>query len=194
MQRFERADEATDDKPASDRLEAFTQAIYTALVPESGACVSMQGELVRAIERICSEALRNGMMNYYEASEPLADNYYGALVLFVLATMIENRGSALDAEDVAYFVELRRILEPDRARVGRLTELEAENELSEAEERELEQLLASEDDVERPAWEWVYNRAQRCVANWCIANPSLIDREGNPVVERGIRDITAIVG
>ena len=61
-------------------------------------------------------------------------------------------------------------------------------------ECELEQLLATEDEVESPAWEWLYNRAQRCIANWCIANPGLIDRQGRPIEERGIRDLGKLLG
>ena len=84
MRKFEPAEEATETAPGSDRLEAFTKALYQALVPNSGACVSVQGELVRANERLC-------------------------------------------------------------------------------------------------------------FANWCLANPELIDRHGRPVEERGIRDLSALI-
>ncbi len=194
MQRFERSDESTDDKPASERLEAFTKSIWAALVPDDGECISLQGELVRANDRLCSEALRNGMMNYYAVGEPIEENYYGQLLLLLLDTMIANRGGALDGDDVAYFVELKRLVGPNRELICRLTELEAEEDLDEAGARELEQLLATEDEVEAPAWEWLYNRAQRCIANWCIANPQLIDRAGQPVTERGLRDLTRLLG
>ncbi len=53
----------------------------------------------------------------------LADNYYGELLLFVLDTMIANRNRALSDDDVAYFTEVRREIEPQWLRGLRLMEV-----------------------------------------------------------------------
>ncbi len=63
-----------------------------------------------------------------------------------------------------------------------------ESEASEAELKELRELEAAGG----LAWEEVLNRADRCIANWCIANPRLVDRYGRPVEDRGIRDVKTI--
>ena len=185
MKKFERADEADAEtnRPASERLQAFTKALWDGLVPKHGACTSVQGELVRANDRLLGECLRNGMANYFDPDETLAENYYGALLLFVLDTMIANRNEALSDEDVAYFTEVRRELSPQRDRGLRSDALyhkaESEGEaLTAAEEAELAQL----DALPRgPHWEDLFNRAERCIANWCLTNTALIDREGAPV-------------
>ena len=192
MRAIEQSEEAADTSMGSARLQAISKAIYDCLVSGSGPCESVQGELVRANDRICSEHLRNGMGNYYfdDQSGKLGDNYYGQLE-FLLDTLIENRNRALSDEDVAYFAEVRRLVEPDWARTCRLTELEgSEVDLSEAERHELEALLAAEN---QPAWEELYNRAQRCIVNWCLANPRLMDRQGKHVEERGIHDLTSLL-
>src|SRR5664279_6233165 len=93
--RFDRTDEGSsnDNRMPGERLAAFTKAMWDALVPGNGSCASVQGELVRANERLQSEYFRNGMGNYFGRDEPnetLADNHYGALLLFILDTMVAN--------------------------------------------------------------------------------------------------------
>ena len=198
MKTFDRIDEGDPEQNRlpSERLQAFTKALWDALVPGEGACASVQGELIRANERLQSEYFRNGMGNYFHREEPdgtLADNYYGELILFVLDTMIANRNEALADDDVAYFTEIRREIEPQWLRGLRSDELfwKAEEEgLSDAEKEELARL---DDQPRGPSWEPLTSRAGRCIANWCLRNTALIDREGRPVVERGIRDVMHVV-
>lgn len=188
MTPFDRAEEATDTTPSSERLRAFTKAVWDALVPRTGECVSLQGELIRANERLLSECLRNGMCNYYVDDETVAQNYYGALALLILDTLIANRGGALAADEVAYFADVRSRLARDRTQSLRLRDLEQKEEaLTDAEARELEVL--SDDPAARVNWEALCNRAERCIANWCLANPELVDRQGRPVEERGVRHL-----
>ena len=61
MRAIEQSEEAADTSMGSARLQAISKAIYDCLVSGSGPCESVQGELVRANDRICSEHLRNGM-------------------------------------------------------------------------------------------------------------------------------------
>lgn len=187
LERFVRSDEATDTRPASERLRAFTKVIWDALVPANGACQSRQGELVRGNARLLSECLRNGMSNAWVEDEPLAQNVYGAFALLITDTLIENRGGALEPDDVAYFSRVRGQLETDRLQRLRIRALEhREDELTDDEARELEALFESE---ERVHWEALCNRAERCIANWCLANPELVDRSGRPIEERGVRNL-----
>ena len=39
----------------------------------------------------------------------------------------------------------------------------------------------------------LFDRAERCIANWCIANPELVDSEGRAVEERGVRSVEDVV-
>lgn len=197
MKKFDRFDESDSQKnpAASERLREFTKAMWNSLVPSSGPCASLQGELVRANERLQSEYLRNGMGNYFVRDEPqesLADNHYGQLVLLVLDTMIANRNQALVEDDVAYFAEVRRQIEPQwlvGLRSDKLFNKSEEEELSAAEKEELAQLDAQ---PRGPAWDDLFARLERCIANWCLTNTVLIDRAANPVTERGISDVTHI--
>lgn len=189
MERFERHDEATPVAAASERLRAFTKALWDALVPRSGPCLSVQGELVRANERLSSELLRNGLGNYYTRDDEagtVADNFYGKLLLFLLDTLVENRSAALDDDDVAYFSDTRRRVAPDWERCVRLGELESAETISEAERAELEALDAADEQM---PWDDLFARATRCIANWCLANPELVDLGGAPAEERGVRDL-----
>ena len=195
MRRFERVDANPVEQ---QRLEEYTDTLYRVLVPGSGDSASVQDELIRARSRLESDYYREGMGNYYEhdASENLAETYYGGLVVFMLDTLIENRNQALDDQDVAYFVEVRRTVEPNWQWKKRLDALNnrAEGtdqpELSAIEEQELEQLESGGPTLD---WEELFERAQRCIANWCIMNPTLIDRGGRAVDHGAVREVTQIV-
>src|ERR1700722_7587024 len=162
MRRFDRTDEATDENMmGSERLRAFNKAMWAALVPPEGECASVQGELIRASERLQGEYFRNGLGNYYEPAATLGETFYGGMLVFLLDTLIANRSTALDAEDVAYFEEVRRLVEPDWLRHHRMSDLEekcGESDASEAETRELEELEV----VEGLGWEHLFRRAERC--------------------------------
>ena len=180
------------------RLDAFTKALWDALVPSSGECVSVQGELVRANQRLRSEHFRNGMANYYRPDEPdqgFAESYYGALLLFVIGTLLENANGALTAEGVAYFTAARARASADWTRQRRIDGLlflaeEEDRELTHAERVEIEALEAA---APRPDFEELFDRSAIAIANYCLANPELFDRSGRPVVERGVRDIRELI-
>jgi hypothetical protein len=188
MKRFERSEQGT----TCERLQAFTKALWQALVPASGECASVQGELVRVHGRLVSEFFREGMGNYYckgEGNETLAGTFYGQMVLFMLDTLSENRGQALDDDDVAYFAGVRGKVEPDWVLHERLDALSYQSEdadspeLTDAEKKELAELEAKDPGFE---WEELFDRAERCTANWCLANHELIDRKGRNVQEGGV--------
>jgi hypothetical protein len=66
------------------------------------------------------------MGNYFGRDDPdetLADTHYGELLLFLLDTLIANRGHALSDENVAYFTNVRRDVEPQWLRGLRSDEL-----------------------------------------------------------------------
>ena len=69
---FEIADEATDTKGTSERLQKFLKAVWKALVPTKEDCLSVQGKMVRGNSRLLAECLRNGMCNYYVPDETIA--------------------------------------------------------------------------------------------------------------------------
>lgn len=132
------------------------------------------------------------MGNYFGRDEPdetLEENYCGELLLFVLDTMIANRNQAPSDDDVAYFSEVRRDIEPQWLRALRSDEL-----LSKAEEEELtaaekDELAVLDEQPRGPDWEGLFNRCERCIASWCLRNTALIDRRGKPVSERGVFDV-----
>ncbi len=181
MHKFGRGLES--DPAEQARLDAFIDSLYRDLVPGSGESATIQGELIRAHARLTTECYREGMGNYYDdeldPNDTFADSPYGQLAVFLLDTLIANRGEPLEADDVAAFAAARRDLEPNwhwRRSVMVLTsraEGTTEPPLSDAEERELAQL---EDAGPTIGWETLLDRAQRCVANWCIAHPDLLDR------------------
>jgi hypothetical protein len=194
MEKFDPSDEGSlkENRGPSERLAAFTKTLLERLVPDCGSCVSAQGELIRAKHRLESELLRNGMANYFDRDEPtssLGDNYYGELLLFLLDTMAANANQALSDEDVAYFAEIRREVEPQWLLGLRSNELNCkadEEELSGPEQEELAQLEAQPSG---PDWEDLFHRAERCIANWCLTNTALIGRDGNRVTEGGVSDV-----
>jgi hypothetical protein len=197
MDPFGRSEQYQEGCKASDRLLAFHKAMWDGLVPKSGECASVQGELVRVIERLMSELLREGMGNYYtpdDDGDGFADGFYPKMAAFLLDTLAANRGGALDADDVAAFAGARALLEADWNTQQKIDAIvwkeEEEGELSDVERKDLEQLEASHD---APDWGSLLDRAHRCVANWCIANPELIDGDGTPVVENGLADVRHVL-
>lgn len=197
MDIFDRTEEADipSNRMPSERLVAFLKAMWDALVPDSGACVSMQGELVRAKQRLDNEHYRNGMCNYFDCDQSnlsMSESHYGGMMLFILDTMIENRNDALTEEDVAYFVDVRAVIEPQWRRGMRVNTLYDKSEEGTITEEEEAELARIEPLPRGPHWEMFFARAERCIANWCLKNSALVDREGNPVVEGGIRDVNEL--
>ena len=197
MKKFDVSDEgnSTQNGERSERLQAFTNALWEALVPESGACASLQGELIRALGRLRSEHFRNGMGNYFgrdHAEQTLADTYYGGLVLLILDTMMANRNQALSEDDVAYFAEILREIEPQWLRGLRSDELFYKSEEEELTDAERDELARLDEQPRGPNWEALFSRAERCIANWCLTNTELMDRSGKPVTERGVADVRSI--
>jgi len=192
--RFDRTDEGIGLQTSSERLRAFYEALWKALVPRSRDPVSIQGELVRVVTWLRGDFLKEGMDNYYgdESDERLEDMPLGPTVIVMLDTLVENRNRALDDEDVAYFTAVRRVVHSDWLVGNRRLELSCKengDEASEAETKELRELEAAGGGM---VWDEVLNRAERCIANWCIANPKLVDRKGRPVEEGGIREVNTI--
>ena len=194
MDRFEECDEG------GERLQAFNKSIWDRLVPRSGPCRSLQGELVRASLRLQSEYYRNGLGNYYVREKPeegLADNPYGGGVLLVIDTLVANRGGSLHERDVTYLTKMREAVVRDwelKIRLGDLEEKSVDGGgtgLTEQEAQELEQLeqLEESDAVD---WEKYFARAERCIANWCLANPALVDLQGKPIREGELSDLRHI--
>ena len=134
------------------------------------------------------------MANYFHDDDGarLADNYYGGLLLFMLDTLIANQGNTLSEEDVSYFTSVRENAESQWRNALRCDELyyrAEKTELSAEEKAEFERL----DGMARgPAWEELCERAERCIANWCLANTALVDRSGKRVVAGGVSDVMEI--
>jgi hypothetical protein len=88
---------------------------------------------------------------------------------------------------------VRSAVEPDYLRRRRIEVLEWREDPTDAETSELEAL--EEAEAGAPFyWETLFNRAERCVANWCIANPEFVDRQGRPVEEGGACRVEQILG
>jgi hypothetical protein len=178
MRRFDRTDQGIGLQMGSERLRAFYEALWKAVVPSSREPVSLQGELLRVVTWLRGDFLKEGMENYYgdDRHERFEDMPVGPMVIVMLDTLIENRNRALDDEDVAYFIAVRRVVHSDWLVGNRRLELSCKengDEASEAETKELRELEAAGGEI---AWDEVLNRADRCIANWCIANPNLVDR------------------
>lgn len=170
---FDREDEGAFDRAPSPRLVEYLTGLAAALIPDSGESTTVQGELLRANLRLASEFLNNGGANYYVEEETLETNYYGALVTFMLDTLIDNRGGGLGVDDVAYFQQVRSDLEEDWARACRINALElSEDALTPEEVAELQALEPIID------FETLCNRAERCIANWILVNETPIPRPG----------------
>jgi len=129
------------------------------------------------------------MGNTYVDDETVSQNYYGGLAHFIIDALKENRGGALSADDVSFFVQVRARLEPDRARFLRVRDLDQAEALSPEQLAELES-LASESSM---SWEDFCNRTERCIANWCLSNPEFIDRKGRPIQEQGFGHLEQIL-
>ncbi len=119
---------------------------------------------------------------------------YRSHAAFLFDTLVANRNMAIDEEDVAFFRDMREMLDDDYTLGCRRYELSLRNEgVTEPEltDEEREELACLR---EKPhiAWSIALMRAERCVANWCIANPELVDRQGKPVVEGAIAKIDDI--
>lgn len=188
MNRFELHEEFSAEPEG--RLRAFIDTLWKRLVPSNGECVSVQGELVRVNGRLTSELFRNGMCNYYGSGTEEEESLYVGWAVFLLDTLIENEGEANRADELAPLVVARGLISADCARERHLSELVAlreEETITEAQQRELDAL---EDGKSLIDWEPLLNRAERCAANWCLANPLLFDRKGMPVEEGGVRDVS----
>jgi hypothetical protein len=189
MDRFDRNDE---------RLAAFTRALWDALVPPSGECVSVQGELVRANGRLQNEHFRNGMCNYYSPDAPghgLADGYYPKLLVFIAKTIAANPNDANDDETVGWFTDLPTLAQSDWDKQMRIEAIaqRAEDEDREPTPSENDEMDALDDSEDRVAWEEVFERAELAIANYCRANPVLVDHAGKPIEERGVRDLRHVI-
>ncbi len=136
-----------------------------------------------------------GLGNYYEDDSrdgTLGGTFVGKMLLFMLDTLVENRNRPLDDEDVAYFAGVRGVVESDWLKHKRIFELDEKLNESEASDAEVKELRDFEASGGGPAWEELLKRAERCIANWCIANAGLVDRQGRPVEDRGIREVKTI--
>jgi hypothetical protein len=189
VDRFDRNDE---------RLEAFTRKVWDALVPPSGECASVQGEMVRAHGRLTSEHYRNGMGNYYtpdEESHGFADGHYPGLLVYVLTKLIENANAANDALTVDWFRDVLARAPRDWALQQRINDInEREHEEGrDLTDEELAEIDALDEDPSRLAWEEVLDRIEIAVANYLLANPLLVARAGGqPIEEGGVKDIRHI--
>jgi hypothetical protein len=89
---------------SDDDARLWFDALWEELVPASGEAASVQGEVVRCIGRLRSEAWRNGNANW--------DSEFEAMCRFVATTLAED--SALDAaEESALNRSIERVLDYD---------------------------------------------------------------------------------
>lgn len=189
MKRFEADAEFPHEGPEAERLKAFVKLMWERVVPRTGTCSSVQGELIRVVDRLTGEYYRNGFSNYYERGATPTTSRYGQWLLFVLDTLLKNAGEANSAAELEPLALARGWLAGDYARALRERELNAildERDQTDAEVEELERL---ETHPEAIIWEPLLFRSERCAANWCVANPVLVDVQGKPVQEGGVSDV-----
>lgn len=185
MERFARNDE---------RLTAYVGALWNALVPSSGECASVQGELVRVQGRLSNEHYRNGTGNYYTPYEDhhgFADGVYPQMLVFLCTTLVANANDANDAATVAYFADVLANAPADwnvQQKIDAIghREHDEDRELTDEENAEIDALDATPG---RLHWEELLDRAEIAVANYCLANPVLVDRKGAPAVDGGVKDV-----
>jgi hypothetical protein len=65
--------------PLSDNSREVAKWIWQNLVPKSGQCETVQGELLRAVEKLSWEAQNNGNVNWDSGFETLIDFLEGTL-------------------------------------------------------------------------------------------------------------------
>ena len=184
MERFTLADEQPEG-----RLADFVKRVWEGLVPSSGECVSVQGELIRVPGRLLGELFRNGFSNYYDSDRPRTESHYGGWLEFALGVVLENQGDANTDADLGLLRDARAHLDADYARELRIRHLQG---------RFDDDLLTPEEDAEFTqlergnaliAWEATLTRLERCAANWVLTHPLLVDRKGAPVKEGGVADV-----
>ena len=184
MQRFTVDDEAGQTSDPSARLTAFIDAIREVTVPSGRECASVQGELLAINDAWMGDYFRNGLANYY-ACDGIDD------LVFLVDTLVANQNAALDDDDVRHFRELRPLLFLDWTRTRRIQELEEMSQRSPSNDEELA-ALCLEDEHKGFLFEDTFDRAERCIANWCIANPDLVDRSGRAVMEGATSTLRAL--
>ena len=185
-------DLTTFDEDEPDRLAAFLKRLFCALVGDDCSSASVQGQLVYANASLMRSYI-DGMADYLTREAPdqtLADTELGALAIFLVETMIANHGQALDDKDVSYFKGVRAELEVAWLRGIRYFELDDKADdvglsSAEAEERARIEDLAFD-------WDEFFDRTERCIANWCLKNTTLVDRHGSPVLVGGFATVPDI--
>jgi hypothetical protein len=81
----------------------IAQKIWNELVPPTGPCKTVQGELLRAVEKLRDEAQRNGNINYHETHKLLAK--------FVLDTL--SGAAIFDKKEIARIKsETKKLMKP----------------------------------------------------------------------------------
>jgi len=65
--------ESPSEIPVSANTQDVATWIWRNLVPKSGQCGTVQGELLRAVEKLCWEAQNNGNVNWDSEFEMLID-------------------------------------------------------------------------------------------------------------------------
>lgn len=163
-------------------MKPFDQLVEI-LVPNTGACVSIQGELLRAAAILEHEYRVQRMAIYYVRPD------YRDLAAFVLDVLLANKGKIAGVDDLDAFASARRDLDTDfavGARLARLQDLDFARKITRAQRRELAALERRDAVVD---WADVLPRMKRCVEKWCLTHPVLVDLAGRPVREGGITDL-----
>jgi hypothetical protein len=124
-----------------DDYLALGRHIWQTYVPSTGQSSTVQGELLRANEKLRDEAHRNGNINWDEGHEILAR--------YILDTLEAWAGLAPDRK-----AQLR-------ADIAVLT---------------VPRVQYVEDDA--------FDRVERCILDWCAANPDPVLRAPNPQLRR----------
>lgn len=136
--------------PCHDDDHAMASWIWKNLVPCSGESPSLQGELLRAVEKLRWEAIHNGNINWDERYEGLLDFLYDQLVEQSMLPEDMKSGALLDLG------RLRHFITPDQLE----------------EDRSLDHLLPCVD-------EYVYERLVAAVVEFSRLNPVIIQRPSN---------------
>ena len=90
--------------PCQDDDHAMASWIWKNLVPRAGESSSVQGELLRAVEKLRWEAIHNGNINWDERYECLIDFLYGQLIEQSALAEDIKAGVLLDLGRLRHFI------------------------------------------------------------------------------------------
>lgn len=100
----------------SPRFTAECQTLWTELVPDSGACTTVQGELLRAVQALATEAQDNDNVNWDRDFERFCDLLDEYLLHGAPLPQAEREATERDLDVIRRFGRVAYAMKPDWAR------------------------------------------------------------------------------